>query len=399
MGKNPDQAIGRTKAEQDAKTNEILENHNLSSEYKLLARSEKQILNINIHDVDGFVIFPYCLDRFSSLLQLADSGGKPIVIVNEENRFSGALETYQYLADRGNVELVSSPRQVKARIEAMKPRKLFETVKICLFDAGEWKVDGVAWQGNPLFSDKLNVEKIDVEKFYRNIKRVKSADTETLAKRWMKGVRVLEPSFNDVAKAARVYLAMKKTMLDMKANAAYVLWCGQFTKKLKAKMCFALAKLADDGYPTGCWRGENLLPLLILHAVSSKPVFVSEAFTHARNTITLRHCFAPTKLSKGKYVLRRWRNMEGTVTGYCQLLKGQVTLVNCGIGDRMVVTKGKVIECKDLGGENCRMTVWIQMEKPELISKFVAREFAMVYGDFEKEVAKVGQRLGLRIIR
>jgi len=399
LGTNPDTTIGRTKTKQETKTNEILKKYGLDNQAKLLIRNDKQILNINIHGIDAFAIFPYCLERFSSLLHLADTG-KPIVIVSEETTFLNALETYQYLADRENVELAFNPKQVKAKTKASKPSKMLEAMKVCLFDAGEWKLEGTAWQRNPLFSDKLNVQRVDVEEFLETVRRIRSAEAKALAEKWMKGTKVLEPSIDHVAEAARVYLAMKKTVLKMKANAAYVLWCGQFTKKLEAnKMCFALAKLADDGYPTGCWRGENLLPLLTLHSISKRPVFVPEAFTHLGDTITLRHCFAPTTLTKGKCVLRTWRNMEGTVTGYCQLPKGQITLINCGIGDRMVVAKGRVVDCRDLGGENCRMTVWVKMENPNLIDKFVAREFAMVYGDYGKEAVDLGERLGLRVLR
>jgi len=397
LGKTPNSIIGKRKAQQDAYAGRVLQKCGLGTESKLLIRKEKEILGINLHVVDAFVIFPYCLDRFAPLIYLADTK-KPVIVVSEENTFLNALETYQYLADHNNVELAINPRQVRAQIKALKASKLLLATKVCLFDAGDWKAEGIAWQKNPLFSNRLNVENINMEKFFEYVQTMDSKEAETLAKKWMKNAKVMELSLADVTQTARIYLAMRKTLREMKANAAYVLWCGQFTKKLQAKMCFALAKLADDGYPTGCWRGENLLPMLVLHAVSKKPVFVAEASTHKGDTISLKHCFAPTKLTRGKYVLRRWRNMEGTVTGYCQLPKGQVTLINCGIGDRVVVAKGKVIDCKDLGGENCRMTVWVKMEKPELIAKFVAREFALVYGDYRKDAIEMTKKLGLKAL-
>ena len=398
LGKTPDPIMGKSKAQRDAQADRILQKYELGAESKLLVRKEKEILGINLHGADAFVIFPYCSDRFAPLIYLAETK-KPIIIVSEENTFLNALETYQYLADHDNAELAISPGEVKARIKALKTSKLLQTTKVCLFDAGEWKLEGIAWQKNPLFSDRLNVENVNMEKFLEHVQMADSKEAEELAKKWMKNAKIIEPSLADVTQTARIYLGMKRALREMKANVAYVLWCGQFTKKLQAKMCFALAKLADDGYPTGCWRGENLLPMLMLHAVSKKPVFVAEAFTHKGDTITLRHCFAPTKLTQGKYILRRWRNMEGTVTGYCQLPKGRVTLINCGIGDRMVVAKGKVVDCKDLGGENCRMTVWVRMEKPELIAKFAAREFAMVYGDYGKEAVERAEKWGLSVIR
>jgi hypothetical protein len=89
--------------------------------------------------------------------------------------------------------------------------------------------------------------------------------------------------------------------------------------------------------------------------------------------------------------------MKGTVTGYCQLPKGEVTLVNCGLGDKLVVVKGEVVDCKDLGGDNCRMTVWVEHEDETTIRKFVSREFAMIYGDYTEKARKIGEKLGLGI--
>jgi hypothetical protein len=90
--------------------------------------------------------------------------------------------------------------------------------------------------------------------------------------------------------------------------------------------------------------------------------------------------------------------MEGTVTGYCQLPKGEVTLVNCGIGDKLVIAGGRVVDCKDLGGESCRMTVWVEIDNEDSISRLVGRELAMIYGDFAKEAAAIGNQLGLQVL-
>jgi len=388
----------KNKAEQDKKANEILEKFGLDKKLKFLVEKEEEILQIGIKGVDGFIIFPYGSERFSPLIYVADSK-LPIIIVSEENTFCDALDTYEFLADHENVGVAFGPEEVKRKIKVLEAVKWIKNAKICLFDLEEWKLNGIAWHKNPIISGKLNTQIIDKEKLFDVYKSADKTKAENLARKWMEeSEKVLEPSFEDVVKSARVYVAMKTVIDDMKADAAYVLWCGQFTQKLETKMCFALAKLADDGYPVGCWRGENLLPLLILHAASNKPVFVCEAYTHRGDTVTFRHCFAPSTIASCKYILRGWRNMKETVTGYCQLPEGEVTLVNCGMGDKIVVMKGKVLDCKDLGGENCRMTVWVEIENEESIRKFVGRECAIVYGDYEKEAKEIGEKLGLKIL-
>lgn len=396
LGRTPE-IISRKKAEQDAQTNEILKKYGLNTSSKMLVGKDEDILRINNHDAEAFAIFPYTLQRFAPLIYLAETK-KPVVIVSEENTFLYALEAHDYLSDHENVRLVFSKREVKTKIESVEMSKWFDKVKVCIFDAGNWELDGIAWQKNPLIQGRLNTQNIGMQKFLEACENVDREEAEVLAKRWMHESVVKESSLEDVAKSARIYLAMKDAMKEMKANAAYVLWCGQFTKPLGAKMCFSLAKLADEGYPVGCWRGGNLLSLLILHTVSNKPVFTPEALSHRGKIITLRHCFAPGAIAKCKYALQRWRNMKGTVTGYCQLPKGKVTLVNCGIGDKIVVVRGKVLDCKDLKGENCRMTIWVEVENEEAIHKSVGREFAMVYGDYEKKAKKVAEDLGIEVL-
>jgi L-fucose isomerase-like protein len=390
--------IGEDKAEQETKSANILIELGLDKKSKLLVRKEEEILGVNIHGVDVFVIFPYCSERFSSLIYLADTR-KPAIIFSEEETFCNALDTYEYLSDHENVQIAFNPEELKRKLRVLDASRWLEKTKVCLFDAGEWKLNGIAYLRNPATLNRLNMRNIDKAKFLETYKNADRTEARNLAKRWMSSaVKVLEPSLEDVVKTARVYLAMKAVMKTMKADAAYVLWCGQFTKKLGTKMCFALAKLADDGIPVGCWRGENLLPLLMLHSISKKPVLPCEAHTRREGIISVRHCFAPTALASGKYVLRRWRDMEDTVTGYCQLPKGEVTLVNCGIGDKLVVAKGNVQDCRDLEGENCRMTVWVKLDDAEVIHKFVGREFAMVYGDYADEVREFGMKLGLKVL-
>ncbi len=322
----------------------------------------------------------------------------PVIIASEEKTFDHALETYEYLADRDDVEVAFGPEAVMRKIRALRALKWIREAKTCLFDLGERRLSDVAWHKNPVVSGMLSTQSIDGEGFFDLYENADRAQAESLARGWMEESEVVEPSFEDVVKSARLYMAMKTAMEDMDANAGYVMWCGQFTERLGTKMCFALSKLADDGYPMGCWRGENLLPLLMLHSASGKPVFVCEAFTHLGKTITLRHCFAPSTIAPCSYVLRRWRDREGTVTGYCQLPEGEVTVVNCGIGDRLVVFKGRVTGCRDLGSENCRVTVWVEVDDERSIHKMVGRECGMVYGDYEEEARAIGEGLGMEVV-
>lgn len=381
----------------EAETNEITERYGLNTVSKLFVRKEEDLLEVGIKGVDGFVLFPFCSERFSPLIYLAETG-LPVIIASEEQTFCNALDTYEYLADHGNVEVTLGPEEVSRKIRVLEAVRWVENARVCLFDVKRWRLEGMAWNRNPLVSGKLNALDIDPDRFFNAYENADRIEAEGLARRWMDESKVLEPSFEDVVKSARLYKAMKAEIEETGADAGYVLWCGQFTERLGTKMCFALSKLAEEGYPVGCWRGENLLPLLILHSASGEPVFVCEVFTRKDDTVTFRHCFAPGNITPGVYVLKRWRDMDGTVTGYVQLPRGEVTMVNCGIGDRLFVFKGEVTDCRDLGGENCRMTISLRMEEEWSIRRFVGRECAMVYGDYKEEAREIGSHLGLEVL-
>jgi L-fucose isomerase-like protein len=381
----------KDEAEQDVKTDEILNRLELKTEDKVLVRKDGDLFRLNTR-ADALIFFSHCMDRFPYLISLAATG-IPIIISGEEELSGDALDTYEYLADYGNVELALNFEEIKKRIRIIKTIKRIKRTKVCVFDSGERSLEGIAWYKNPLLRGKFKTQYIDMRDFEKRYKEADQAKAEGLAKQWMDESEVREPTLEDVTKSAQVYIAMRSVIEQTEADSAYVLWCGQFNKMLGTKMCFAITKLNDAGVPTGCWRGENLLPLLILHHLSERPVFFGEVHSYKEGIISLRHCAVPSKISSSPLILRRWRDQNETVTGYCEMPKGEVTLVNSGTGDRIVGMKGEVFKCGDVGGDNCRTTVWVEVKDEYLVHQIVGREFALVYGDYVEEALEVGKTL------
>ena len=386
----------KDEAEQNAKTDGILQELGLETETKVLVRKEGDLHQLNTGG-DAFVIFAHCLDRFPYLIKLAQTG-IPIIISSQEGGAGEILDTYEYLAEFDNVKVAFSLDEIRRRLRILNAVKQSMTAKICVFDRGERSADGAAWYKNPLIQGRFNTEYVDVKDFEKRYKSVDKKEAESLAKKWMTESEVKEPSLEDITRSARLYIAMKGIIENVRADAAYVLWCAQFDKMLGTKMCFAITKLNDAGHLTGCWRGENLLPMLILHYLSQKPIFFGEVHTYQDGILSVRHCAVPSKITSSPLVLRNWRDRKGTVTGYCQMSQGEVTLVNSGIGDGLIVMKGDAVDCKDLGGANCRTTVWVKLEDQTLVHKLTGRELAMAYGDYVEQAKEVGTMLGIKTV-
>jgi len=386
----------KDEVQQDARTDEILKRLGVDTERKVLVRKEGDLHQLNA-GADAFVIFAHCLDRFPYLITLARAG-TPIIISSQEGAAGEALDTYQYLAEHENVSVALSSAEIRRWLRILNAAKQIRTATICVFDSGDRPPDGVPWYNNPLLKGMFNTEYVDVEDFEKRYKSVDKEEAESLAEKWMDECEVKEPTLEDVAKSAGVYIAMKSIIEDMGADAAYVLWCAQFDKMFGTKMCFAITKLNDAGHLTGCWRGENLLPMLILHYLSEKPVFFGEVHTYRDGILSVRHCAVPSRITSSPLVLRNWRDRKGTVTGYCQMPEGEVTLVNSGIGDHLVVMKGDVVDCRDIGGANCRTAVWVKLDDPAQVNKLTGRELAMAYGDYVQQSREAGRILGIKVI-
>jgi hypothetical protein len=276
--------------------------------------------------------------------------------------------------------------------------KWVKTASVIVFGMEDLNPEDAASWKNPITLHTLNIRHVKPERLIETCGKASKTKADSLAKQWISESTVKEPSFEDVVTSARIYLAFKRIVKEENADAVYVPWCGVFTKLLQAKLCYALARLADDGIPSGCWRGENLLPLLILHAVTRKPVFVCEAHRKRGKVLELRHCFSPTKLSETMPILRPWRSMPHTVTAYCQLPEGTATLLNSGIGDKILITKTQIQDCKDLEGDNCRITIHAKLPNTETVRKLQSLEFALAYGDHTKEAKKVAKHLGIQVL-
>jgi len=380
----------------DSRIDKILDSLNLKSEQKLIIRKDKDLNDLE-SDIDVYIVFSHTLERFKNMVSIAKTG-KPVIITSDEGAIGEALDTYEYLSDFNNVHFASNFLEVKNKIKLLNLSSQLKNKKIVIFDSGERSDSYSCWYKNPLIEGNFKTKYVNLEDFKNRYDSVDQRKAEKLAQKWVDECEVIEPSILDITKSARLYIAMKDIIKNMKADIAYVLWCGQFNSMLDTKMCFVVSKLNDNGILTGCWRGENLLPMLVLNSISGKNVFFGEIHMYDKGILSIRHCAVPKKIANCKYTLRRWRNKRGTVTGYCKLPEGEVTIMNSGQGDRAVIFTGKLLETKDIEGDNCRTTLWIEIADENIIKRFVGRELALVYGNYVEEAKDFAETLGTKSV-
>ncbi len=161
-----------------------------------------------------------------------------------------------------------------------------------------------------------------------------AADTE----QWIKNAKkVVEPSKEEIAKSARLCLAMQKVLADEKAHAITINCLGLFgAKAMPAYPCFGFTRLNDLGYIGVCEADLlSTMTQIIYQHLTGKPGFVTDpVFDTSNNTVIHAHCVAATKMDgpKGEsapYVIR----------SHLEDYKGAVLQTKMRIGQEITMAK------------------------------------------------------------
>ncbi|MGC8601736.1 MAG: fucose isomerase [Thermoprotei archaeon] len=151
------------------------------------------------------------------------------------------------------------------------------------------------------FQQKLEVpiEFMDLRKFISDYyDRVDGSEAESWAKKWIDGAsQMLEPSRDDVVKAAKLYLAMLRAARERNANVMAFDCIMNFTSKLiDAWPCLGYMQLWYDGIIPVCEADVySFLPLLIGHYLFGRNGFVNDpGVDEVKGKFVYWHCYAPT---------------------------------------------------------------------------------------------------------
>ena len=124
-------------------------------------------------------------------------------------------------------------------------------------------------------------------------------EAEPFAELWIKQAReVVEPSRDDIAKSAAMYVAMKQ-LIDKHGARGISVNClgGFYGGHLKAYPCLGFRQMNDDGLVGGCEADRmSALTMAVIGALTGRPGYISDpVIDTSRNAIIYSHCVATTK--------------------------------------------------------------------------------------------------------
>lgn len=329
--------------------------------------------------------------------------GLPVVGISSSDRedFAKGLRTlYSYAMLRRGVKVV-----VVSTPEEMKLEELHR-VGIYLGDRGP--TDDYYRRVKEL----LSLEFIDYRDFVSLVNSISDDDAVVVAKRLVDNAYYVRDGigFEDVVKAAKVYLAAKR-LVEERGAQAFTINCFAILLKdisaLPVTPCVAITLLNDEGIPAACEADLNsLIVQLIFKYLADRPAWITDPIIDFNgNYVIHAHCTAPTRMrgfgalpepyaldthdESGKPVVVRTKMSVGEVVTAAQISSDFT---------KLLVHRGK-IEDTPVVDLACRTKIKFRVRdaKRYLWGYEMPLHRVVAYGDWVDELEILAKFLGLRV--
>ena len=273
--------------------------------------------------------------------------------------------------------------------------------------------------------ERLGVELVPIAdgRYDEVLAAVDANVAEAEAKRWIdQAQRIVEPTREDVVKAARASLALDRLIAENRCQALCVGTCMRWL--LRGFPCLGFSRLNGRGIPAACDGDMDcVLTMLIFQYAFNRAGFLGNAagVDMARNAFHLAHCSAPLKMEgpdgpEARYLLRRHAELRGGAVPEVHYRIGQkLTFTKLIHLDTLLVFTGKIIEVPEVpeGTERgCRTELVAEVADGSkllfnwgggALGKSAKDYYASLhrvayYGDHVQSIRHLAHLMGLRVV-
>lgn len=273
--------------------------------------------------------------------------------------------------------------------------------------------------------DRLGVELVTIPdgRYDEVLEAVDPAAAEVEAQRWIsQAQQVVEPTRDDVLKAARASLALQRLLTDSRCHALCVGTCMRWLPR--GFPCLGFSRLNSQGIPAACDGDMDCaLTMLIFQHAFNRAGFLGNAagVDLARNAFHLAHCSAPLKMEgpdgpEAPYRLRHHAEMQGGAVPEVRYRVGQtVTFTKLVHLDTLLVFTGKISEVPEVPAgtqRGCRTELVAEVKDamrllynwgggalgPSGKDYYASLHRVAYYGDHTRSLRHLAHLLGLRVV-
>jgi hypothetical protein len=234
---------------------------------------------------------------------------------------------------------------------------------------------------------------------------------------WTNGAKeILEPTAEDIEKAARVSVALDNLMEQQQADALAIGTCMGWLPK--GFPCLGFTRLRDRGIPAACEGDmDSTLTMLLFQYAVDRPGFQGNAtFDTSRNALWTAHCTAPLKMDgpdgeDAPYLLRGHSEVGGSgCVPEVQYRLGEVVTRSKFVNlDTILASTGNIIEVPERAVHGCRTQIVTEVRDAAKMaanwSSALETEDAMtllhrvvVYGDHMQNLRNLADLMDLKVL-
>jgi len=352
---------------------------------------------------DGLLLIPLSMGMWNLVDEITKAGLPTVIFASIGTAFTGHVSAR---SRQEGVYFISSLdfQQVRTGLRMIDTkRKLAEERVLVLRGDEKEPVDSV------IENLGIKVRTVGRGKVVETYERVGETDEVKEIAQWYadNALKIVEPTSEDLIKAARMYVACRKLLEEYEATAITMDCLGLIGSRLiDTTPCMAFSKLNDEGTPAACEADiDAILTMILVKHAFGKPSFMNDPVPETvRNILVAAHCTSPTRLDgygmkPEPFILRS--HSESNIGVSMQVLwrEGEeITLAKFQGPKRMIIGSGTVIGNVDTppaGG--CRTSVEVRMKGIEDVRDLKGFHQLLFYGDHARELKDLCQLLKIGV--
>jgi hypothetical protein len=212
----------------------------------------------------------------------------------------------------------------------------------------------------------------------------------------------LETSRESVANAFLLTEVFRDVLEEAQTDALTINHCMDTIMPLsETTACLSLSLLNDEGYLAFCESDFVVIPSgILLHYVSSKPVFLNDPTLPHEGVVTLAHCTAPRKMDGKRFeparIMTHFESDYGAAPKV-EMRKGQrVTVLNPDFsGRRWLGFEGVIVDNPSLHICRSQIDVEIKGDCDRLLQEMRGFHWMVSYGGYIPEIGYALKKAGV----
>lgn len=230
-----------------------------------------------------------------------------------------------------------------------------------------------------------------------------------------KSIGVIEPTYEEITDAYRMYLGMENLIRDKRADGITV-DCLNLFGTMPAYPCIGFTLLNDKGIPSAC-EGDvfSLFTMYIYRHLTGLPSFISDPVIDvSKDTVIHAHCVAPIKIdgeNNSPYIIRSHAEDNKSVSLQVKFerIGEKITVANL-IEDidgeiKIAVSTGEFLGNPEIN-RGCRTKFEVKVKDAEKILRnwpngaisCFGLHRVLVYGDRRNEIEELARLLNIKVI-